>query len=71
MLKGKDAPWPRGNIYDVAPCEHCQAVIRHERWCITRNTAVFYAKEIVMYPNRLTPEDGLRLHALGVRWNGN
>ena len=51
-----------------AACEHCGGIIRHERWCITRDPAVFYAYQIVADPGKLTPGDTLILHSLGVIW---
>jgi glycerol-3-phosphate cytidylyltransferase-like family protein len=49
-------------------CEHCGGVVRHENWCITRDPLVFYAYDIVVHPAKLTVEDAMRLHALGVAW---
>ncbi len=51
-------------------CEHCGGVVRHESWCITRDALVFYAYEVVLHPGKLTEEDGLRLHGMGVTWGG-
>jgi hypothetical protein len=51
-----------------AACEHCKGVIRHERWCITYNSLVYYAYEIVTDPAKLTLGDLLILHSLGVTW---
>jgi hypothetical protein len=52
-------------------CEHCSGVIRHESWCITPNSLVLYAYEAVLDPEKLTLEDQLILHALGVRWTSH
>jgi hypothetical protein len=49
-------------------CEHCQGIIRHESWCITRDPVVYYAYQIVVDPGQLTPGDALILHSLGVTW---
>lgn len=49
-------------------CEHCEGIVRHERWCITIDPVVRYAYEIVLEPNKLTFEDTLILHSLGVAW---
>ncbi|HUI84942.1 MAG TPA: hypothetical protein VL240_12000 [Candidatus Binatia bacterium] len=49
-------------------CGHCAGVIRHEPWCITRNRAVAYAWESVLDAGKLSVEDRLILHALGVAW---
>jgi len=51
-----------------AACEHCQGIIRHESWCITRDPVVYYAYQIVVDPGQLTPGDALILHSLGVTW---
>jgi len=64
------ASWYHSNRYDAqSSCEHCQGIIRHERWCITRNLLVQYAYAVVLDANRLTLTDRLILHALGVTWN--
>lgn len=51
-----------------AACEHCEGIIRHESWCITRDPEVYYAYQIVADPATLTPGDALILHSLGVIW---
>jgi len=50
-------------------CKHCGAIIRHEPWCVTCNRRVLEAYEIVLDPAKLTLQDELILHALGVIWN--
>jgi hypothetical protein len=35
-----------------ATCRHCSGVIRHESWCVTRNTLVCYAYEAVVDPEK-------------------
>lgn len=58
------------NQYNAAAaCEHCDGVIRHEAWCITRDPIVYYAYEVVVHPEKLTVGDAIHLHALGVTWN--
>lgn len=49
-------------------CRHCAGVIRHERWCLTRNPQVAYAYQVIADPSRLSLRDQLILHALGVCW---
>lgn len=49
-------------------CEHCAGVVRHEPWCITVNSLVYYAYQIVVEPSQLTLFDQLSLHSLGVTW---
>jgi hypothetical protein len=61
--------WFHSNRYSAqAACEHCDGVVRHESWCITRDPVVYYAYEIVVEPNKLTVGDTLILHSLGVTW---
>lgn len=52
-----------------AACQHCEGIICHERWCLTQNSAVHYACEIVVYPGKLTAGDAIILHSLGVLWS--
>ncbi len=52
-------------------CEHCQGVIRHERWCIIVDRTVYYAYEIVADAGKLTVGDSIILHSLGVAWSAN
>lgn len=52
-----------------AACEHCEGIIRHEPWCITSNSRVYYAYQIVAEPSTLTLGDGLILHSLGATWD--
>ena len=33
-----------------AACEHCDGIIRHERWCQTRNPVVGYAYKLWFLP---------------------
>ena len=50
-------------------CIHCERVSDHEHWCITQSADVRYAFSVAVYPNYLTLQDSLILHALGVTWN--
>lgn len=59
------------NYSAESSCQHCASVIRHEPWCVAVNEAVFYAYLIVLDPRRLSLEDELILHALGVTWARN
>lgn len=64
--------WQHSNKYSAdSACEHCQGVVRHEPWCITRNELVLYAYEAVIDASALTEGDNLILHALGVSWTNN
>jgi glycerol-3-phosphate cytidylyltransferase-like family protein len=59
------------NRYNAqAACEHCEGVIRHEKWCITLDPIVYYAFQVVADPTKLTLGDSLMLHSLGVIWEG-
>ena len=49
-------------------CRHCECRTDHQPWCITQNPDVRYAFMITVYPNLLTIQDSLILHALGVTW---
>ena len=63
------ATWYHTNRYNAqSACEHCQGIVRHERWCITLDEHVQYAFEVVPDPEKLTLLDRLTLHALGVVW---
>ena len=50
-------------------CKHCGGIIRHEPWCVTCNRRVLEAYEIVLDPAKISLQDELILHALGVIWN--
>src|SRR5271165_2550295 len=49
-------------------CAYCDGIIRHEPWCVTRNVNVHYAHRAALFPNQLSLEDRIILHALGVAW---
>jgi glycerol-3-phosphate cytidylyltransferase-like family protein len=58
------------NRYNAQPaCQHCEAIVHHEPWCLTINPVVHYACEIVAYPDKLTAGDAIVLHSLGVLWS--
>ncbi len=64
--------WRHSNKYSAeAACEHCQGIVRHEPWCITRSEVILYAYEAVLNADVLTEGDKLILHALGVAWTNN
>jgi hypothetical protein len=65
-------PVSRHNQQSVedAACLHCERVTRHEHWCLTQSADVRYAFQVAVYPNLLTLQDSLILHALGVSWDG-
>lgn len=51
-------------------CEHCQGIVRHEPFCITLNTRVLYAYEIIVDACKLTAGDQILLHGMSVAWEG-
>jgi hypothetical protein len=64
------ATWYHTNRYNAqSGCEHCQGIVRHERWCITLDPNVQYAYGVVLEPDKMTLSDRLILHALGVAWS--
>jgi hypothetical protein len=64
--------WMHSNRYSTdTACEHCNGVIRHETWCITRSRLIRYAYQAVLDSSHLSEGDGIILHALGVRWVNN
>jgi hypothetical protein len=72
-----EQPVPEQNVWHHedqytgdSACSHCSGVVSHEPWCSTRNSNVRYAFQAVLYPDCLTIQDGLILHALGVAWEG-
>lgn len=61
--------WYHSNRYHAgAACEHCGGVVHHENWCITVAANVYYAYEVIADPSKLTIQDALILHSLGVAW---
>jgi len=61
--------WHHSNVYSAASaCQHCDGVIRHEKWCCVINSVVRYAQGAAFRAECLTADDELRLHALGVCW---
>jgi len=72
MFVSPAASWYHSNQYAAqSECEHCGGMVRHERWCITRNPAVQYAYSVVQDAEKLSLYDRLILHALGVEWGQN
>lgn len=72
MSTQQTAVWMHSNKYNAeAACEHCQGVVRHESWCVTRSEVVLYAYEAVLHAEKLTEGDRLILHALGASWTNN
>ncbi len=72
MVTQQAAVWRHSNKYNAQiACEHCEGVVRHEPWCITRSPEVLYAYGAVLDADRLTEGDRLILHALGVMWVNN
>jgi hypothetical protein len=65
--------WFDSNQYSASAlaCEYCQASPGHERWCITQNLRVQEAWQPVLDPAKLSFQDRLILHALGVAWRAD
>jgi len=69
MFANPAASWYHSPRYNAETgCEHCGGIVRHERWCITRDPLVRYAYEVVQEPDRLSFADRLALHGMGVSW---
>jgi glycerol-3-phosphate cytidylyltransferase-like family protein len=65
----KDPIFYHNNRYAaLSACQHCEGVIRHERWCLALNPVVCYACEIIVSPDKLTIGDAIILDSLGVLW---
>lgn len=69
MWEKAPTTWFHSNRYSVqSECEHCGGTIRHETWCVTLNSSVFYAYQIVSEPSALSLGDAIILHSLGATW---
>ncbi len=69
MPRRDGPPLIHSNRYSAeSACWHCDGVIRHEPWCVSQNTTVRYAFQVVADPARLSDQDCLILHALGTAW---
>ena len=69
MFKAEQKTWYHSNRYTAeSRCQHCNGIIRHERWCLTQNRVVMQAYEAVLDAAKLSLADHLILHALGVCW---
>ena len=69
MRRQQQPTWYHSNRYNAeAACQHCGGVLRHTPWCITHNSRVLQAYEAVLDAEKLSVEDQLILHALGVSW---
>ena len=67
-MNNTDSVHSQSRSTSSANCEHCQGLVEHEPWCITRDPKVQYAYAIVCDPCALTYRDSLILHSLGVTW---
>ena len=70
MLHDNPVTYHSNRYHARSACELCQGILRHEPWCLTVNPSVCYAYEIVVYPEKVTTEDLIILHSLGVLWSG-
>jgi hypothetical protein len=72
MPTSQPSTWLHSNRYSAdKACEHCQGVIRHETWCITRSPVILYAFRAVIESSNLSTGDQIILHALGAKWADN
>ena len=63
-------PVRHSNQYSAdSACAYCSGIIRHELWCITQNVDVCYAHRVALFPDELSLEDQIILHAWGVAWH--
>lgn len=69
MSHNQSALYHSNRYHARSACQLCEGIVRHEPWCLTVNPAVWYAYEIVVYPDRVTLEDSIILHSLGVLWS--
>jgi len=49
-------------------CPHCEGILEHAAWCVTREPRMAYAYLIVRDASKITEGDSLILHSLGVAW---
>ena len=64
--------WFDSNQYSSAvACEYCHGNPSHEPWCVTQNLRVLQAWQPVLDPSKLSFQDQLILHALGVAWSAD
>lgn len=69
MSSASSSKWYHANKYTAeAACQGCGGIVRHAYWCPTCNLLVAYAYEVLRDSGKLTVEDQLILHALGVAW---
>jgi hypothetical protein len=69
-MSHNEAALNNSNGYNAqAACEHCEGIVRHERWCQTLNPVVCYACKIVVSADELAIGDAIILHSLGVLWD--
>ena len=69
MSTHNQPPLSQSNQYSAdSVCAHCEGIVCHESWCITRNANVHYAHQAALFPNQLCLEDRIILHAWGVAW---
>jgi hypothetical protein len=69
MSAAGPSKWYHANKYTAEEaCAECGGIVRHACWCAVCNPAVAYAYDIVGDGRKVTTEDQLILHALGVAW---
>ena len=66
-MSHNEAALNHSNGYNVqAACEHCEGIVRHERWCQIFNPVVCYACKIVVSADELAIGDAIILRSLDV-----
>jgi hypothetical protein len=58
---GQISPVYHVNRHGGAACEHCLGIVRHASWCLTKNTEIFYAYDILVHPEK--PDRARRHHS--------
>ena len=69
MIRDNPMTYHANRYHAQSACQQCEGILRHEPWCRTVNPAAYYAYEIVVHPKKLTIEDSIILHSLGVLWS--
>ena len=63
-----EAIYHSNKYHAAAACEHCEGIIRHERWCITVNANVLYGYSAVLDAANMSEKDHKWLNEMGVLW---
>lgn len=69
MFDDNPVTYHSNRYHAQSACQQCEGILRHESWCLTVNPVVNYAYQIVVHPEKVTMEDSIILHSLGVLWS--